>query len=178
MDLKSIIQVVDCVTERVSDWWLELQAFSLLLKLWLEEQTQSPIFKPWLEYQAFTRQWAVVVWSCIFFYLDPLQKTGYCQGKEVKHWDECHTCDEKRGEGKGKIKHRPKDEKWTSKPVFICLSAKKESACIVTSRYPGFVGGLSKKKAWWYCTTAARYYKVCNWNGFFIGISVIQFLSV
>ena len=81
-----------------------------------------------------------------FFYLDPLQKTGYCQGKEVKHWDECHTCDEKRGEGKGKIKHRPKDEKWTSKPVFICLSAKKESACIVTSRYPGFVGGLSKKK--------------------------------
>ena len=28
---------------------------------------------------------------------------------------ECPTCDEKRGEGKGEMDHRPQDEKWTRK---------------------------------------------------------------
>ena len=54
------------------------------------------------------------------------------RGKTLKR--ECPTCDKKRGEGKGKMDHRPLDEKWTLKPVFILSSNKKYSACIVTSR--------------------------------------------
>ena len=32
---------------------------------------------------------------------------------------ECPTCDDKRGEGKEEMDHRPSDEKWTRKPVFV-----------------------------------------------------------
>ena len=52
-----------------------------------------------------------------FFLLRPLTKTCYrditmhalyfCRGGEVKHSDECPTCDKERGEGKGKTDHRP-----------------------------------------------------------------------
>ena len=35
----------------------------------------------------------------------------FCQGRESP------TCDEKRGEGKREMKHRPSDEKWTLKQM-------------------------------------------------------------
>ena len=44
----------------------------------------------------------------------------FCRGREVKHSDESVlTCDEKRGEGKGEMNHRPLDEKWTCKPLSL-----------------------------------------------------------
>ena len=38
------------------------------------------------------------------------------RGKTLRQ--ECLTCDEKRGEGKGKTDHQPLDKKWTSKLIF------------------------------------------------------------
>ena len=62
----------------------------------------------------------------MFFLLRPPTKPSYCditmhaqyffsrgKGKTLRR--ECPTCDEKRGEGKGEMDHRPQDEKWTRK---------------------------------------------------------------
>ena len=38
------------------------------------------------------------------------------RGRDKTFRRECSTCDEKRGEGKGKMNHQPSDEKWMRKP--------------------------------------------------------------
>ena len=44
------------------------------------------------------------------------------RGKTSKQ--ECPSCVEKRGEGKGEMDHLPSDEKRTCKPVFVLSSNK------------------------------------------------------
>ena len=71
---------------------------------------------------------------------------------------ECPTCDWKRREGKGDVEHRPKDEKWIHKPIFILRLNKWSGLCINIS----YIWCNKQWMHWRYWIDAGKKYKTSD----------------